>query len=853
MKTTRLHTFEEVLTSGIHIDGQIEPVRVSRIFIPKIQRSYAQGRIEELDISTDFLHEIFKTLSSDQSTPLELSFLFGSKQSLIDGDPNGFELLDGQQRTTTLFLLYWYLYKRETTTLPEFLTRFTYETRDTSTQFLSKITNAKEGINIIEAEKPSITLRSRKWFTDDFNCDATICAMLNMLDDIHLIYNTYSQNGQKNLLCKLNKLKFYVLLLEKFDMNDELYIKMNSRGLSLSPFENFKASIVKYMKAPIHNGLYGSDDSINKEAPFWLDFISNIDAKWIDIFWVNPIQQKDSTPIDSIIDIDDTNIGNRYFRFFNRYFFTKAALHEGVKQKKLTPLPAFFYNDAESEQMELRLKGWNYYEELFEILAASPSAHTHPTFGPIEKILNILHEHYNFILSEIRKFSYGHGNSKDEFDVRNRNITIVHRVLFAAVTEFIEAMPDNLDFANPIVKGNFRKMLRVVHNIIENTPIENTVTLVGVLNAVHEIISLPGATEADFYYSLATAEKIRSENKQLAEEVEKAKEMFDQSGNYDQTWEDAFKEAENHPFFKGAIRFFFSTKVGSSRDFIKRYDIIKDLFDDKGITEAYRKDHILIRAILSCLNQWKATDTGQLDMSERYFTENAEKEKFLKNILLGSNSVRDMFCKYFTENYQGPIEQYLTEVVTNAKPHPSETNESFKMLFKRLINDSSSAALFDKIAEKERAQNSCFKVHDNRSYILAIPGTWYDRMVLDTERHIIIPKVVAKYDYKYSNKEQEGSLNSSVNDAWGWQIHLEKNITTPSGSWKLQLRFTEWKWLDFYIYGDDTDKICAAFNNNVLQIIDNEVKVCAIQYRYDKDIQIIFNEINNFEILAATI
>jgi len=175
MKTTRLHTFENILTSGIFVDGEAEPVKVSCIFIPKIQRSYAQGRACEKDVRSDFLKELFITLTSITPTTLELSFLFGSKQPLINGSGSGFELLDGQQRTTTLFLLYWYIFNRETEKIPDFLRCFTYETRDTSTQFLVKITSEPFDFS---KSKPSDVLKSKKWFTDDFNCDATCKSFL---------------------------------------------------------------------------------------------------------------------------------------------------------------------------------------------------------------------------------------------------------------------------------------------------------------------------------------------------------------------------------------------------------------------------------------------------------------------------------------------------------------------------------------------------------------------------------------------------------------------------------------------------------------------------------------------------
>ena len=60
--------------------------------------------------------------------------------------PNGrLEVLDGQQRLTTLFLLHWYVAARDTmcndatTSLPEYLKSFEYQTRTTSTAFLKNL------------------------------------------------------------------------------------------------------------------------------------------------------------------------------------------------------------------------------------------------------------------------------------------------------------------------------------------------------------------------------------------------------------------------------------------------------------------------------------------------------------------------------------------------------------------------------------------------------------------------------------------------------------------------------------------------------------------------------------------
>lgn len=842
MKTTKLHTFKEVLTKGITVDGHEEPIKISCIFIPKIQRSYAQGRKTESDIRTDFLDDIFSVLTSNKNTPLELSFLFGSKQVLINGVTDGFELLDGQQRTTTLFLLYWYVNSRVEKQLPDFLGRFTYETRDTSSNFLSNITKKKCSF---DGKKPSDVLKGNKWFTDDYNCDPTVCAMLNMLDEIHSRYNAIED---PSLVDKLERLQFYVLLLEKFDMNDELYIKMNSRGLSLIPFENFKASIVSYMKK--HPGaIYGGDKPKDGTIPFWLDFISKIDARWIDIFWQNPATN-DSYEIDGEIPINDFEVGNCYFRFLNRYFFTKAAILKGVNDKKLHVLPYFFAHDCEDPDAEKRLRGWNNYVELFNLIADSqkdislPSA-KYPVFSAIERILEMFLAHNDFILNCIHADPYGNTSN---FDVlRKDKYLLPDRIIFAATTEFIENLPEGKDFNCEVVKENFKRMIRVAHNIIENTAIEGDIPAVRVISALSEIIHYQGAIADNFYYSLATHE-LKSRNEQLKDEKEKAKEMFDDEGCFDQTWEDAFKEAEEHPFFKGSVSFFFTPKAGDSRDFINRYNLIKDLFDENGIAEEFRKnDHILIRALLSCLNHWDRSG-----LQDRYFTENADnKDKYLKTIVARSPEVRTMFCKYFN-NTGVAIKDYLYNIVKDASCRLDETNTSFKMLYHRLINDANSSAIYDDVAERESSRG-CFCIKNNRSYVIMIPSKWYDQLVLDTERHLIIPSLINDYSFAYYDDNQRKQIDGSLRDYWGWGVDIYKKLKYNDKEYSLHLYFNEYKQVEFYLYGSNILELETHFN-----ISGNTIKdgICLPEkkpYQFEKDKQIIFDAITDIEKKLATI
>ena len=182
------------------------------VVVPKVQRAYAQGRANEENLRTQFVNRIFESLETD--TPLELSFVYGSKTQEGE-DSYRFELLDGQQRITTLLLLYWYIASAEGKEVPHFIKSFTYETRTTSANFLKELENSTISIS---DESPASTIRERQWYTTSFDKDESVTGMMNMLDAIHDRYIISDQKGQ--LFDRLDNLKFYELDLEDFGLSE---------------------------------------------------------------------------------------------------------------------------------------------------------------------------------------------------------------------------------------------------------------------------------------------------------------------------------------------------------------------------------------------------------------------------------------------------------------------------------------------------------------------------------------------------------------------------------------------------------------------------------------------------------
>ena len=79
---------------------------ITAIRIPRLQRDYAQGRMDEAtaSIRTAFLDVLHRALTD--GPPVGLDFVFGDVSNGV------LSPLDGQQRLTTLFLLHWYLAAR---------------------------------------------------------------------------------------------------------------------------------------------------------------------------------------------------------------------------------------------------------------------------------------------------------------------------------------------------------------------------------------------------------------------------------------------------------------------------------------------------------------------------------------------------------------------------------------------------------------------------------------------------------------------------------------------------------------------------------------------------------------------
>ena len=231
-----------------------------KVVIPVIQRDYAQGRKGKEFLRKSFLTQMKKSLE-DPNNKTTLDFIYGNLEN------DSFLPLDGQQRLTTLWLVYWYVSLRSgiltDDKIRKKLERFSYQTRASSCEFCKAICNE---IDLQQFEKyrksnPQKTIadfiKSQTWFFSSWNQDPTINSMLRTIggdndtleDNIERIFESvdFVEFSQK-LYSENAPIDFELMIINSKDlpMSDDLYIKMNINNLSYIFFKGTLSSLFSH-------------------------------------------------------------------------------------------------------------------------------------------------------------------------------------------------------------------------------------------------------------------------------------------------------------------------------------------------------------------------------------------------------------------------------------------------------------------------------------------------------------------------------------------------------------------------------------------------------------------------------
>lgn len=412
-----------------YTDKNGKNIEINRIEIPKIQRDFAYGRTDEKNKRKRerFLDSLFDAINGKSIT---LDFVYG------DIKENVLTPLDGQQRLTTLYLLYWYASKKENIaeTEMEFLKCFSYETRPSARKFCEAITTRRF---ILENGKTlSEQIKDKNWFPLEWQHDATISSMLVMLDAIQEKFAFVD-----NLYAKLESISFYFLPIEDMGLTDELYIKMNSRGKPLTQFEHFKAEFEKQLKM--------ADENLAKQIG------SKIDKEWTDLLW----QYRNS----GMGDDSDNTTDDEFLRYF--IFICNIICYKNGDSPKTSDefdLIKEFFTIREGYDKEKVIKNAETLERFFDCWLddnkkSIPIQDFFSAFASKEHSVGKIKTKYDINLLEDCLKNYA-----DIIGKNRRKFTLNQIILLYAYVIYRQ------NLAN-VSEGAFRRRLRILNNLILNS------------------------------------------------------------------------------------------------------------------------------------------------------------------------------------------------------------------------------------------------------------------------------------------------------------------------------------------------------------------------------------------------
>ena len=381
--------------------------------------------------------------------------------------------------------------------------------------------------------------------------DPTVKGMLTMLEEIEKQYPKDECGLCQKLFSGDCSIKYDILKLEK-NYDGKTYLKMNSRGRSLTTFELFKSKFIDEYKPSFANKFDGT----------WLNFMLEM--------------SKDDNG-----NFADPDIS--YMNFINEYTYMILSLHSNDDSDKeykhfidakmkdnLTDVPFISF---EKYKPAFSFENINSFEKFFDWICPN-----YETIKSIDEELRFPDS--KFFADEIIKSSNPH------FSHRTKEFSLYK---YAELTKYA-----------PIDKELYKRWNRVFRNLVANSQIDGN-NFGKICKTINQIAN------ADIYFYLANGEKLNHfDNGQIAEEIAKSKQIIIGGSE----WESKIIEAEKYAFFKGAIRFLFQNAKGKVTEdswklFDNKWENAKEYFNGDGVCQKYVEECVLLRTLISNFSKWE--------------------------------------------------------------------------------------------------------------------------------------------------------------------------------------------------------------------------------------------------------
>lgn len=573
------------------------------IYIPRIQRDYAQGRMD--NEATVIRDNILDDVASGK--PLSWGIVFGvsEERNMIDVTTKKcFIPIDGQQRLTTLYLLSLYGEKVHGISFG-YLHGFNYETRSASRDFLKALVENWKGEKDKETDLKKHIL-NQGWFLNYWALDPTVDAVLNMLNAID---SRFREKENCKVFQNLDRITFEFLDLKSLDLNETLYLKMNSRGKKLSQFDKIKSEIDRILPDDMAKdidcefSLYEEEDSHLESLHTFADkWRYCIDREWSNLFWNR----------------ETHNFDIPLLAFLSNWLIACA----GDKYPYSNELIVLNYND----------KGfflpWKYFGYLLDANNAKLYL-----LGIASLLNRLYHNRNNGIVEELISIPKSFSEKALQFGL--------------------------LSFSgNDYSSNEFAEWKRFIRNYSANA-VSDRDTFFAYVNRIREDFS-KHSTEILPYLSSLYKEKANEQNMQLAEEYFKATVLLN-----NKELSGTIRQAEEHPILNGRLRpLLIDGDKFNETTFPKIWFNFLKWFGEKGDALQFKKDDEeslrmrseFARAFTKCIvrqnqlfNDWRVLDFTAGTLKDRL-----QRERFnliFRTCLLSDNfdDIEDLPCENFNE------------------------------------------------------------------------------------------------------------------------------------------------------------------------------------------------------------
>lgn len=565
-----------------------------RVVIPGIQRHYVQGanNPKAESVRKQFIKEIFTAIEKKQNE-FNLHFIYGP---INTNGEDSFVPVDGQQRLTTLWLIARYAVEKAESSdrkdLLHLLSRFTYEDRINAKRFCQALTCEDSRWNITQDPNPNILCQD--WFVDYWKEDETVASMIRMLSTIHEEWNKHQDSitAEDILEAIASKIRFE-LKIDAF--GDDIYMKMNARGLQLTQWENFKGKF--------------SEDLREDKKEWWVKEMEELSNRFF-------------TCSDEQHELPD----NAFFALYARIMAYEARKPGVDCGNSIKQLAAYTHNHNTWSQIELPFVP---YSDFSGIINNESIASTVP--ATCVKMIKTVLDNFKEIVPY-----FGDNKLFDTFfHPQNRNELDFTLCCYEYFKKFVNEDVDT---------NNFLKALRLMWNILENVDrqYENPDYRV---ELVKKFIDLGDQT----LYSPQIKKKIIDSNadapEQAKEEAEKAIQMDRNDQSMPSYWNDAIEKAEECAFFHGSIRFLYRNSNGETtwENFATKLSNCMDLFTKDGLSED--KKVKANQVLISHCKDWKKLirkpvfDTDK--ESWKQVLTDVNLSEYINGLLLSPNEIAD--------------------------------------------------------------------------------------------------------------------------------------------------------------------------------------------------------------------